>query len=143
MQARSKVWVCEGRYGRMSIELGGRALRWREIAAPVPPQGLETAARPANPRVPISVKKRKWSPATSHPWHSTAPPERADASRGLEASYPRLSTGWPYVPRPKIAPPDGLRGGTLGHDNGSEKPASRESTDKGSSFLGDPDAKFL
>ena len=39
--ARSKVWVCAGRYGRMSIESGGRALRWREIAAPVPPQGLE------------------------------------------------------------------------------------------------------
>ena len=84
--ARSKVWVCEGRYGRMSIESGGRALRWREIAAPVPPQGLETAARPANPRVPISVKKRKWTPPPSHPWHEPPRPKVQKRARRLAAS---------------------------------------------------------
>src|SRR3974390_797557 len=72
--ARSKVWVCEGRYGRMSIESGGRAFRWREIAVPVQPQGLETAARQATPRVPISVKKRKWTPPPNHPWHEPPRP---------------------------------------------------------------------
>ena len=78
--ARSKVWVCEGRYGRMSIESGGRALRWREIAAPVQPPGLETAARRATPRVPISVKKRcrseQWAattPRSSLAWPCTSP----------------------------------------------------------------------
>ena len=84
--ARSKVWVCEGRYGRMSIESGGRALRWREIAAPVPPQGLETAARPAIPRVPLSVKKRKWTPPPSHPWHEPPRPKVQKRARRLAAS---------------------------------------------------------
>jgi transposase len=80
--ARSKVWVCEGRYGRMSIESGGRALRWREIAAPVQPQGLETTARAAIPRVPISVKKRKWTPPPSHPWHEPPRPKVQKRARG-------------------------------------------------------------
>ena len=85
--ARSKVWVCEGRYGRMSIESGGRALRWREIAAPVQPQGLETAARKATPRVPISVKKRKWTPPPSHP----------GSAYGWTALYPVVVRGEAYL----------------------------------------------
>jgi len=31
---RSKVLVCEGRYGGLAIEYRGRPLRWREIDAP-------------------------------------------------------------------------------------------------------------
>jgi transposase len=95
--ARSKVWVCEGRHGRMSIESGGRALRWREIAAPVQPQGLETAARPATLRVPISVKKRKWTPPPSHPWHEPPRPKVQKRARRLAASSPRPSLAWPYA----------------------------------------------
>ena len=72
--ARGKVWVCEGRYGRMSIEYGGRAMRWREIAAPAQPQAL-APVRKACPRVPISVKKRKWTPPANHPWHEPARPK--------------------------------------------------------------------
>jgi hypothetical protein len=86
--ARSKVWVCEGRYGRITIEYGGQALPCREIAAPVQPQGLETAARKANPRVPISVKKRKWTPPPSHPWHEPRRPE-------LQKRASKLA--WPYA----------------------------------------------
>ena len=93
--ARSKVWVCEGRYGRITIEYGGQALRWREIAAPAQPQGLETAARKATPQVPVSVKKRKWTPPPSHPWHE--PPRRKVQKRAskLPATAPRPSLAWP------------------------------------------------
>src|SRR4029077_17256720 len=69
---RGKVWVCEGRYGSMTIEYSGRALRWREIAAPVQPQARDAAVRKACPGVPISVKKRKWTPPANHPWHEPA-----------------------------------------------------------------------
>jgi Homeodomain-like domain len=93
--ARSKVWVCEGRYGRMSIESGGQALRWREIAAPAQPQALEVSARKASPRVPISVKKRKWTPPPSHPWHEPPRPKVQKRASKLGASAPRPSLAWP------------------------------------------------
>jgi transposase len=67
--AQGKVLVCEGRHGRIAIEYRGRALRWREIAAPAKPQVLDTATGNARPHVPISVKKRKWTPPANHPWH--------------------------------------------------------------------------
>ncbi len=70
--ARSKVWVCEGRHGNLAIEYRGRPVSWREIAAPAKAEGLDTAARNARPRVPISVKKRKWTPPANHPWHQAA-----------------------------------------------------------------------
>ena len=66
---RSKVLVCEGRYGGLAIEYRGRPLRWREIVAPAKPQDLDTPVRKARPRMPISVKKRKWTPPANHPWH--------------------------------------------------------------------------
>jgi hypothetical protein len=56
----------------MTIEYSGRALRWRQIAAPVQTQAVDAATRP---RVPVSVKKRKWTPAANHPWHEPARPE--------------------------------------------------------------------
>ena len=93
--ARSKVWVCEGRYGRMSIESEGRALRWREIAAPVQPQGPETAARKATARVPISVKKRKWTPPPSHPWHEPPRPKVQKRASKWATTAPRSSLAWP------------------------------------------------
>jgi hypothetical protein len=93
--ARSKVWVCEGQYGRMSIESGGRALRWREIAAPAQPQGLETAAGKVTPRVPISVKKRKWTPPPSHPWHEPSRPKVQKRASKWAATAPRSSLAWP------------------------------------------------
>src|ERR1700720_592962 len=67
--ARSKVLVCEGRHGGLAIEYRGRPQCWREIAAPAKPQVLDAPAREARPRVPISVKKRKWVPPANHPWH--------------------------------------------------------------------------
>ena len=95
--ARSKVWVCEGRYGRITIESGGQALRWRQIAAPVQPQGLPTAARKATPRVPISVKKRKWTPPPSHPWHEPPRPKVQKRASKWAATASRPSLAWPYA----------------------------------------------
>jgi transposase len=93
--ARGKVWMCEGRYGSLSIEYGGRALRWREIAAPAQPQALEARAGKACPRVPISVKKRKWKPPANHPWHEPPRPEMHKRASKLAASAPRPSLAWP------------------------------------------------
>jgi transposase len=84
--ARSKVWVCEGRYGRITIEYGGQALPCREIAAPAQPQSLDVR-RQAFPRVPISVKKRKWTPPSSHPWHEPRRPEK----RASKLAWPSVS----------------------------------------------------
>jgi len=67
--ARGKVLVCEGRQGRIAIEYRGHTLRWQEIAAPAQPQVLDTPTGMARPGVPISVKKRKWTPPASHPWN--------------------------------------------------------------------------
>jgi transposase len=63
--ARSKVLVCEGRHGSMAIEYRGRALRFREIAAPVQAPAMPVAVQ----RVPTVVKKRKWIPSANHPWN--------------------------------------------------------------------------
>jgi hypothetical protein len=93
--ARGKVWVCEGRYGSMTIEYSGRALRWREIAAPVQPQARDAAVRKACPGVPISVKKRKWSPPANHPWHEPARPKVPKRAFKLAGSAPRPSLAWP------------------------------------------------
>jgi hypothetical protein len=71
--ARSQVLVCEGRHGGLAIEYRGRPVGWREIDVPAKAEvHVDTAARNARPRVPISVKKRKWTPPANHPWHQAA-----------------------------------------------------------------------
>ena len=62
--AQSKVLVCEGRRGNLSIEYRGRALRWKEIEAP-PKPGIADATGPC---VGVGLTKRKWVPAGNHPW---------------------------------------------------------------------------
>jgi transposase len=93
--ARGKVWVCEGRHGNMVIEYGGHALRWRQIAAPAPPQALNVPTGKACPRVPISVKKRKWTPPANHPWHEPARPEAQKRAAKMAARLSRPSLAWP------------------------------------------------
>src|SRR6266850_2272065 len=93
--ARSKVLVCEGRYGSMAIEYRGRPLRWREIAAPAKPQVLDTPARNGRPRIPISVKKRKWAPPANHPWHQAVRREVQKRTSKLAATASRPSLAWP------------------------------------------------
>src|SRR3974390_360157 len=93
--ARGNLWVCVGWYGRVSVEPGGRALRWREISAAVPPLRLETAACKSPPRVAISVKKRKWTPPPSHPWHEPPRPKVPKRATKMGAGPSRPSLAWP------------------------------------------------
>ncbi len=66
--ARSKVLVCEGRHGQITIEYRGRALRWQEIPAPAKTCLVEQQSR--EPHAPTA--KRKWVPAANHPWREAA-----------------------------------------------------------------------
>jgi transposase len=68
--AQSKVLVCEGRHGSVSIEYRGRALRWQEIAAPARPSVAESAERITKSSAPRM--KPKWVPAAGHPWRQAA-----------------------------------------------------------------------
>jgi len=65
--ARSKVLVCEGRHGGISIEYRGRALGWKQIAAPPAPRAEAVGARVA-----VAIAKRKWVPPADHPWREAA-----------------------------------------------------------------------
>ena len=67
--ARSKVLVCEGRHGGISIEYRGRALGWKQIAAPLKPP---PRAEAASARVAVAIAKRKWAPPADHPWREAA-----------------------------------------------------------------------
>ena len=67
--ARSKVLVCEGRHGGIRIEYRGRALGWKQIAAPLQPAPRAAAA---GARVAVAIAKRKWAPPADHPWREAA-----------------------------------------------------------------------
>ena len=89
--AQSKVWMCEGRHGNLSIEFRGQALHGKEIAAPVRP----VIADSTGPRVRLPVAKRKWVPPENHPW-------REAARRAAEKKAARLATA---AGRPSLALP--------------------------------------
>ena len=67
--ARSKVLVCEGRHGGISIEYRGRVLGWKQIAAPLKPP---PRAEAVGARVAVAIGKRKWVPPADHPWREKA-----------------------------------------------------------------------
>ena len=90
--ARSKVLVCEGRYGGIRIEYRSRALGWKQIAAPLKPPPRAEAVRA---RVAVAIAKRKWTPPANHPWHEPARPEVQKQGSKLAASAPRPSLAWP------------------------------------------------
>ncbi len=128
--AQGKVWVCEGRDGRLAIEYRGRALPWQEIPAPARPSGpeaqpgVERASAPSLPRA-----KRKWVPPADHPWRQAA---RREVER-------RASSGARVAPRPSVglalrfalnAPPFGLRRATL-RARPTTKTRTRTKTKKG------------
>ncbi|PYX52980.1 MAG: hypothetical protein DMG76_27385 [Acidobacteria bacterium] len=83
------------RPGRPFRRLPRRPLCWREIAAPAKPQVLDTPARNARPRMPISVKKRKWTPPANHPWHQAVRREVQKLASKLAATASRPSLAWP------------------------------------------------
>lgn len=92
--AQSKVLVCEGRHGSISIEYRGEALRWVEISAPARPRTLHAPQE----SVLAASRKRKWTPPANHPW-------REAAQRGLEKRERRASHGAAQAPRPSLALP--------------------------------------
>jgi transposase len=71
--ARGKVMVCERPEGRVEIEYRGRAVPWREIAAPVRASVPEAkpAIEPTQAPMP-ALAKRKWVPPPDHPWRQAA-----------------------------------------------------------------------
>jgi transposase len=95
--ARSQVLVCEGRHGGLAIEYRGRPLRCREIAAPTKPQVLDPPAHAARPRVPISVKKRKWAPPANHPWNQDVHREVLKRASKLAAATASRPLAWSYA----------------------------------------------
>src|SRR5215472_3226156 len=86
--ARSKVLVWEGRYGGIGIEYRGRALGWKQIAAPLKP-----LPRAVGARVAVAFGKRKWVPPADHPWRE---PRRVTQQKELREVAP-ASLAWPYA----------------------------------------------
>jgi len=66
----SKVLVCEGRHGSLSLEYRGRALRCQQIAAPARLARVE-AKRSELPRKAVAARVRRKAPA-HHPWKQAA-----------------------------------------------------------------------
>jgi transposase len=92
---RSKVLVCEGPHGNIAIEYRGRALHWREIAAPAQPHVL--AASPSErPRVPIALARRRSVPPANHPWREAARRGgTAKSGKRIGGGHPSLT--WPFA----------------------------------------------
>ena len=89
--ARGRVMVCEGPDGRVEIEYGGRAVRWREI--PVPAKASIQEARPIGSRIDSPASrwvKRKWVPPADHPWRQAARRE-VERRAWLGATRPSLA----------------------------------------------------
>jgi hypothetical protein len=69
-KAQAKVLVCEGRFGRITIEYRGRELRFAEIAAPARP-GIEPVKRSEQQQRALRAGVRR-APAANHPWKQAA-----------------------------------------------------------------------
>lgn len=65
--ARSKVVICEGPTGRVEIEYRGRAVRWREIAAPLKAAASEIRVVQEPMRHPVTSRPKR-VPSARHPW---------------------------------------------------------------------------
>ena len=93
-RARGKVMVCERPDGALTIEYRGRAVPWREIAAPVPPR---RALRERSPAPPMPVAKRQWVPPPDHPWRQGAE-RRAARPASAPITVPPSGRPWPGPP---------------------------------------------
>lgn len=90
---RSKVLVCEGRQGNLTIEYHGRSLCFQEIPEPAQAASAKPAHRPAVPR----LLQRKWQPPTNHPWR-----QRIDREVRERAVQQALGAG--SLVRPSASP---------------------------------------
>jgi len=95
--AQSKALVCEGRHSEIAIEYRGRALRWREIAAPARPQALAAGPASERKRVAVAITKRKWVPPADHPWREAARRGAQQRASKLGVAAPPRSLAWPFA----------------------------------------------
>ena len=77
--AKGKVVVWKRPDGEMGIAYRGRAVRWREIAAPLRPAVQENRATPTP-----KAGKRKWVPPADHPWREAARRQMAKKAWGKD-----------------------------------------------------------
>jgi hypothetical protein len=91
--ARSKVLVCEGRHGTITIEYRGRPQRMQEIAAPTQPRVSEVKPAWRLGRAPAT--NPRWVPPANHPWRESIRP----------AVEKRMSNRSSVVTRPSLALP--------------------------------------
>jgi transposase len=96
VRAASKVLVCQGRHGRLTIEHRGQALPWREIAAPAQP--APAACRSEWQRK-VAAANARHKPAANHPWKQAA---RQEALRKALRLGPTAAP--PSLGRPSASP---------------------------------------
>ena len=92
----------ESAEGRIGIEYRGRAVRWREIPAPVNPSEPKAAHRGASTPTPPRTKRR-WTPPADHPWREAARRQmerKGWADRGREADVVGLALRFALSARP-------------------------------------------
>jgi len=103
--ARGKVVVCEGRYGNIGVEYGGRELPWQEIAPPVRPGAAGASGQqerePARGAAVAPGPRRKWVPPADHPWRQGY--EARAQAPVLSGSGLRSALSGPHTPRPRAA----------------------------------------
>jgi transposase len=88
--AQSKVVVCEGRQGNLTMEYRGQRLRWKQIEAPAKPAMEALMGR----RVGVALTKRKQVPGENHPWRE-AVRRAAQRKAARETIAARPSLAWP------------------------------------------------
>jgi len=84
--ARGKVVVWERTEGQMGVEYRGRAVRWREIAAPARPVAQQHKAVTAR-----KAGQKKWVPPRNHPWREAARRQMARKARKQAEATQRRS----------------------------------------------------
>lgn len=89
--ARSKVMICEGPTGRVEIEYRGRAVRWREIAAPLKAAASEIRVVQEPRRHPVTSRPKR-VPSARHPWRQAGLRALQKRERlGVAAARPSLA----------------------------------------------------
>ena len=109
---RSKVLVCEGRYGGLAIEYRGRPLRWREIDAPAKPQDSRYTGPQGAPAHADFSQETEVGAAGKPSVASSGPPRGAEAR--LQVGRHRVALDAGLALRFALnAPPCGLRRAAL------------------------------
>jgi hypothetical protein len=104
--AQAKVLVCEGRFGRITIEYRGRELRFAEIAAPARP-GIEAVKRSKQQQRAMRAGVRR-APAANHPWKEGSSARRSATERAASGGASAGDVD-PALRFALNAPPFGLR----------------------------------